>query len=474
MTKTSRLGRTTTLALLGLLAIGVLLPVASASPVAAYTAPNPSAPPQQWAYGGAWGATSSSSASGWGPSGNYSYTTSVHAFLGWNVIFTQTNTSSTSFELQEQRTIVSSVDIQACAPSCSSPKVSGNLTANGWEVDNGFANFTTAGTVYVNGTTPTAAYAIENAQSTVSGNVTGVATWQDSQVSATPGSAYLSVAASASGQVQFSPALGLVPLNPVAGSWWNSSSTYAASGSYDVACHYEYAGILGVSLAGSCGSTGSLSGTGTVNLAGADLGHYTLGGGLTHIVTLALTGGHFRFVDGALLVPASADLFGGAATNAQAGPVGAGVGTIATSNVDFEAGGSHLGFLGAKAQLTSSTAGTLPSNGAAVSPMVQSQALPSAAAPTYAAQAEPETPSQATASDTCLLGGACAASTTPASGSPIASHGMLLLVGLVAVGALALVGAVIYIARRPRQPSLLSAATPPAPSSSSTGTGHAR
>lgn len=446
--------RGTILALAGLLAVGAfLLPLASASPIGAISAPNPNAPPQQWAYGGSYGATSTGSASGWGTTGNWSYTTSVHGFLGWNVVFTQTNTSSTTFTLQEQRTVLAEVYVQACSPTCTNPTASANLTSVAWEVDNAFANFTTQGTVYVNGTgmtlgTPTPALAIVNAQGDVRGNATSTASWTTATNS---GSAYLSAAAEAQASVVFSPSLGLVPMNPSPGMWWNSSSAYTSSGSYNVACHYDYQGPI-VKTAGTCGSSGSLTGSGTVALSGADLGRTTVGGYLADRLSLALAGAHFRFVDGAILVPASADLMAGAGTTASAGPAGTGVGALGTTEVDFSAGGSHLGLVAAKAQLTSSAASTVP-----VGDTTSSGSSPVA----YSAQAQPESVSQAQASNACLMG-SCAASSSGAK-LPFGLSAVVLVAG---VAVIALVGALIYVHRRPKAPTSVqpySAAPAPTP-----------
>jgi hypothetical protein len=446
----------TTWALLGLLAVGALvLPVASASPTPGFTPPNPGNPPQMWAYGGSNGASATGSASGWGLSGNWSYTTSVHGFLGWNVVFTQTNTSSTAFTLQEQRALKAAVYVSAsCTQGCGPSGASANLTAVLWESENAFANLTTTGTVYVNGSA-VPAVAVVNAQSSVAGNLTATATWSTSTNS---GNAYLSAAATANAQVSFNPALGLFPLNATPGMVWNSSSTYTAAGSYDLACHYDYQTSLGASAAGTCGASGSLSGSGPVVIAGADAGRVYVNGQTTQQLAWHVGRGPFRFADGAILLPASADLSGGAATTAAAGPVGAGAGTLSTDEVDYTASGSHVGLLAAHSTLTSSAAGGVPVGSAkGVSEMTEASSPGS-----YGAQAQPESVSQAQASNACLLG-SCGPSSGPASGLLGLTTREMALLGAVVV--IALIGAIIWVSRRatPPKPPVQSPAPQPVP-----------
>lgn len=449
--------RGTTWGLLALLTVGLALPLAAAMPAMGMTAPNPNNPPQQWAYGGSTGATATNTVSGWGPGGNWSYTTTAHGFLAWNVIFTQTNTSTTTFTLQEQRSLKAAVYVQAtCSQGCGSSGASANLTATAWETDNAFANLTTQGTVYVNGTTPTQAVAVENAQSSVQGNATAVASWQTSSNS---GNAYLSAAASAQAQVVFTPALGLFPMNPTPGMLWNASSTYAATGSYDVSCHYDYQGSLGLKAAGSCGASGSLSSSGPVSVSGADYGRVLVNGQTTERLAWGLKGAPFRFVDGGILVPASSDLLAGAGvgTTTSAGPAAASVGALGTTEVDYTSSGSHMGLLAAKSTLTSSAAGSVPVGSVSQASGAQGA---SSSPGVYAAQAQPETVSQAQSSDACIIQGHCGTATASPSG--FLGLSLVMVAGL-AVLAVIVVGLVVLWTRSPRRP------TPPASSTSSSG-----
>src|SRR5580658_8547386 len=114
-------------------------------PVASAASPNPTAPPQQWAYAGThWMNASTSTLRG-----QYQ----VSEFFGWTLVYTLTNTSNSTFELEAQRTMGIHYDAMLCAPTCAHPTATVNLSVHGEETETGFANFTTNASVDENGTT---------------------------------------------------------------------------------------------------------------------------------------------------------------------------------------------------------------------------------------------------------------------------------------------------------------------------------
>src|SRR5579862_1585345 len=140
----NRVGRTGgTLAAAGLVVLALLVVPAMAVPAAGSAVPLASTNSQQWAYG----------AEKWVnvtidfPNATYTQ----HAFFGWQVVFTATNTSNTTQAWEVQRTVGADFFAQYCHPNCSAPTAYGNLSVIGLERDAGFANLTDTATVYVNG-----------------------------------------------------------------------------------------------------------------------------------------------------------------------------------------------------------------------------------------------------------------------------------------------------------------------------------
>lgn len=342
----------TTATMGALLAVGVALLMALALPgFAAATAPNPTAPPQQWAYqgNGYYNASSGSTLTG---------DLTIHAYYTWVTIVTQTNTSTTSYTLEAQRAASAVVFVNYCYPQCANAQDTANLTVTGWEADSGFANLTTAATVTVNGTSA-AALGLENSQAYAKGNVTATASYDISAGGQTyDGSAYASGAASGQASLSFSPSLGLVPNNLYTNEVWNSSSTYTASGSYEGAYHYWYNGIgtgANSSGSGSGAPSGSVSGSGPISLAGQDYGMITLHNGATvPVLGLSLsTGGRFTLVDGVIVVPTSGSAMNGGGAGLGSSSA-SGWTSSSTSQVDW--GTSASGHMGPVASETSVSA----------------------------------------------------------------------------------------------------------------------
>jgi hypothetical protein len=377
---------------------------------------------QQWAYGGSKWVNVSVQL------GNVSYDS--HAFFGWQVVFTATNTSNTTVELEAQRTMAASLFANYCSPSCTSPTTTGNLSIRGQETDTGFANVSTNAQVYENGTA-TSAVGLDNASSS------GSATLNESY-SLTIGShsanGHLTVSGSSHGAVSFAPSLGIVPWNAAPNVTWNSSAAYVASGAWALSYQYGGTSLLGTTVSGSGNPSGNVTGTGTVDLVGADLGTVTLANGRTvPVIAIGITG-PFDDVDGFLLVPHGFEIFAAGHHDWDAHSFGAEA--VATSRLDIV-----LDATGHRFQVVASATSYAGSDTSVGQDSSVASIAPSAtAAPNATAviQGQPETVAQAQQASVCLTT-ACSA-TTSSAGSILP----FLLVGLVAVVLVGTVGVVEY------------------------------
>ncbi|MDE1820201.1 MAG: hypothetical protein KGJ23_07330 [Euryarchaeota archaeon] len=438
----------------GLLALSMLLPFTTAAPTTGFTSPSPGAPAESWAWGATFAKTDQGTFSGTTQSGvPWSLSFSIHGFLSWNTVLTQTNTSTTSFELEAQRVILGAYFLSATGtqgPTTGSV----NITVLAWEQDHSFSNFTTTGTVLLNGTTSVPAVAIESVHALVNSNLTARvnASLTGGQTGAMQG--YASGAVHADATLNFAPALGLVPVTPVPDSWWNSTSTYTAQGTYADACHFQFSATnpMGASTSGTgtCGGSGSLDATNTVWLRGTDAGDDYLAGFGHYRSTLLELGGNldFNIHDGLIFVPGHLDVFGGTGLGgtSPASPQGT---EVITGHVDLDPHASHFGMIASSSQFSpqATATGALPSGLAATYDGTQATASSSPAVsglPSYNVQGKPESAQSALTANGCLLnptGSQCKTS-APA-------HTFLLL--LVVVAAVAVVVAVL-VARRERGP----------------------
>jgi len=438
------IGRTiATLVTVAAALVALLIVPGLASPASATSVALSGSSSQQWAYGAQKWANVTLNF------GNSTYT--AHAFFGWQVVFTATNTSTTTVMLEAQRTMVGSFYADLCAPNCASPTARGNLSIVGWEKDAGFANVTTLGTVYVNGSA-VPAVGLLNASAQASGNISEKLT----AVLSTPalnGSASTSlfVAGAAHAEVAFSPSLGLVPQNLTPGRAWNSSSNFTASGGWTIDAAYAHTSFAGVTTNGSFHPTGTVQASGAVALRGYDAGTITLNNGETlPVIVLAWTG-PFDDVDGAILVPHDFDLFGN--NNHAWASESLGSQAVATANLDLAMDVHHHMRIAASATSfasddTSLATQSVPASGPAPA------ARPASAT---VLQAQPESVDQAQQSSNCLVG-PCSTSASSAGLGPL---GLALLVGLVVIVVVGSVGAIEYRRRsRRRGPSGLSGAQP--------------
>ncbi|MCI4319268.1 MAG: hypothetical protein L3K23_03935 [Thermoplasmata archaeon] len=410
-------------------------------PFSALAAAGPLSPPSTsngtvlWAYGAQGGSNVSGVHNG--------TMESRSVYFGWHVILTQTNLSAATFELEIVRTMGFTVYATFCNPNCAHPILYANLSVKAWERSVGFANFTTTGSVELNGSA-VPALAIVDDHASVNGNVTESLTGTVHRLigSSSTASGYTAVHDAATVSVAFSPALGLIPTNLSPHQTWSSTSHYVATGSWLGGYLVARTGFNGTPVGGQRLFSGSANGSGNLSVQGAYAGSEQLNdGALTSAVHLSITG-PFDLREGILLVPLGADLFGGAGHDWSGAESSAE--TADTSALDLALHG--VGHFGLLATATGYAGAVANPNQPGSTPSVTPSAAPSG----VQLQGQPESVQSAQQNSDCLV-----TSTCPGSGPPSAL-GRGTLGGLVVASLLtaAVVGLVLTIAarRRPVRP----------------------
>jgi len=391
-----------------------------------------------------------------GVAGAYTYEGS--ATIGYSVIFNETqNLSGGILTVNAVRTIGLLENIRYCLPSCSAPRIQANFSDHAFESTDAWANLTTDGTVTEpHGTAP--ALALLN--STVRLDEKLRESEDSSSGSTVLRDRLLDVNVSGTLSVNLSTPLGLFPLNVSAGDTWSSASTYTAVGNVAWAWFYDAHGTL-IALPGPANASGkfSVTGSGAIGVAGSYRAgtEFAYRGAAYPAANLTITG-PFSLEEGAILVPASADLFASAThpwSTEQAGTA-----IVTTSMLDVHAGSSYEGHLpivasGFDVQSASSNAAADVAPAAAgAAPAMNAPAAGGTNSTTI--QGEPETPAAATSEGHCLMTGlGC-----PLAGGPNSPLRFFLLVGAVAtVGVL--IAAVVMTRRRPPAPVYPNAALYP-------------
>jgi hypothetical protein len=449
MERTEKSHRRTT-ALWGVLAVAALVvPALAATAAASAPAPQPNAPPVQWAYGGSrWVNVTTDFA-------NSQY--EAHAFFGWTVIFTLTNTSNSTFEIEAQRTLGATYTAQYCSPTCATPKGSLSLVATGVERETGFANFTVNGTVDESGAS-VPALGLENSHAVGAASLNETVVGTRTVLGTTrAASANLDVKASAATQVNFATPLGIAPWNLSAGTSWNSSSAFTASGTWAIAYNWSVSGAYNnntTAISGSGSPSGQVNSSGTVGLYGVDLGTYTLANGQnTSVVALTWGVGPFDGVDGIILVPRAYEIFGGGA-HVFAGHA-PGVESIATSHLDLVLVRNHhvVRFAAATTNYAGSDSLAAVGTSSSVNAQASTPALAGPSGPAASGvQAQPESVPQAQAAAACLVASGCTASAPGGSAGPAGLRPLTFVaVGVVVVAVVATVGYAAYASRGRRR-----------------------
>ncbi|MCI4348226.1 MAG: hypothetical protein L3J97_06385 [Thermoplasmata archaeon] len=417
--------------LVGLVALPLFAaPVAAQAPSSGVTTavgPASTLGVQHWAYGGTRTITGDITVTGANGTG---FELKYHAFFGWTVVFTQTNTSATTFQIEAQRTAAAQLYVDLCTPSCTSATWTGNYTASGTDVATAFGNFTRDGIVYVGGA-PTAALGFLNG----SGNVQDALHSRLTITGHAGVSVYFfNVTGAAQAKVSFTPELGLIPYSLVAGESWNSTAGFNLTGSYALAWVF-----VGPHKQVSGNPSGTFSENGTVALRGEYSHDMSLENGEpTHILMIAITG-PFDVHDGVIVLPHMGNVFSGD-PHAVGGQSLGFAPTATTSAVDYDAGSSHLGIASAATSFTPSASGAVPAFG-----------LIPAAAPAASGdvQAQPMTvPAAQSCAANLVIGGMCSAISHRGPFSLTWVEFVALVVGVVALVAVLAAA----VGRRPRAP----------------------
>ncbi|MCI4347013.1 MAG: hypothetical protein L3J97_00125 [Thermoplasmata archaeon] len=366
-------------------------------------------------------------------------------YFGWHVVLTQTNLTATTFQLEIVRTMGFTVYASFCNPDCAHPLATANITARAWERSVGFANFSSVGSVVLNGSS-VPAIALIDEHALTSGNLTETLTGTIHRILGLPTTAtgFVSIHDAATIAVVFSPALGLFPLHLAAGDVWSATSAFTASGAWDGAYVASRTGFNGTPVSAVRTFAGNASGSGNVSLLGAYAGDVQLDDGETPSIVHLTLHGPFDAREGVLLLPAGSDLFATAGhdwSNVQASQETAG-----TSALDLALQG--VGHFGLLASSTDYSGAASNPNDPGTAPAVVSGFVPAAAPSGAQLQGQPETVNQAQHASTCLIGGAC----PPAASPPVRNPVIGLVSGVAAVAAL--VAAVGFVAarRRPVRP----------------------
>lgn len=442
-----------------------LMVLAVPSGLASASAPAPSSTGATWAYGNIVTVSFHGTSAGDTPyTGNATY--------GYTVLIHQTNLSGTDFQLSVDRTMGASFQVEYCAPTCNSPKYYGALADRLWETDNATVNLTDAGTVYEGGTA-VSAFAL------ISSTTQQAASFTEATSSYLPTSLGVGVARSqevhaqvtASTSLTFATPLGLFPANLSSAQEWNSTSAFDANANASFAYGVSHAGPLAnwnlsghgnfpVERSGNVSVVGSFAPSDSVVL-----------GGITYPEVGLVIQGPFAVREGFILVPTSSDLFAGA----TAQPWSSNDSGQATAGMTFldvrPLAGGHFG-LGASEWVYDSQS-LEPTSVIPASPGVTELASGAApdASPQTIVQGQPESTSQSSATQGCLITGSGCPSSAAALG-PL--HGLvgLVAVGVVAVLALAAVAVVVERRRMPPPSYPNSSLYPPgAPARAATGRG---
>jgi hypothetical protein len=415
--------------LVALVALPTLSGAASAAPA---FAPATASGSVQWAYGG----------EGWSNNslqlGNA--TATWDAQFGWTVIFTATNTTPGTVALEEQRTVGITI-----TSTWSGPVVQLKYTYHAQEVDTAFANVTDLATVYSNGS-PLPALGIDNASVAIAGAISQAVSETAHGMTR---SASLDVTGTASANVAFAPALGLIPLNLTGVDQWNSTSQATGAAAWNLSYSWTEQGYNGTTGSGSGSHTGNLTVAGPVSVTGY-LVHAELPVFNDHkprIGVVLIVSGPFDAYDGFVLVPHAFDLFGTASHPYDSMSFGSA--SIASGETLYVSQTpSGLGVTAA----SSSFAGSDGAVNAMATPTGPSAPAASPAGPGATVTGEPMSVAQAESENNCLTSG-CAAS------GGAGGNGLLLVavVGLVVAAVVGTVGVVEWrsYARRRSQKGLV-------------------
>jgi hypothetical protein len=393
----------------------------------------------QWAYGVQKNLsfTTTSNGTSYNVTGSFDYA----------VVFTQTNTSNSTFQLEIQRSIGFTLTANYVGPYATA-----TLTAKGFENDTAFANFTTQGVVYVNGTA-VPAIADENQSHS---NIAGYTQSSSVTFGKHTASGHLTANLASQGHTTFSPAMGIVPDNVTPGMSWNTSTFYNHVGEIQGAFSWTRDRLSGIvnSGNGSLSTSDSIMGYEDVN--GTDLGYVQLSNGLAGQAIVLTTDGPLQPHDGVIWTTAGTDLF----HNIRLANTAFGLISVTTDRLDWV---PHLhGHLGLAASETgfapapdaNSVAGqsVTVTAGASIATGVAQTGTPTS----EGIQAEPMAVPQAQQISNCVgtNQGGCGTPTGPGPSATL-GHFPVGLVVLAAVAAVAVLAIAVVVSRQrtPKYPT---------------------
>jgi hypothetical protein len=230
-----------------------------------------------------------------------------NATFGWTVIFTVTSTGNHTEMVEEQRTVGVAVTAHYTGRY-----VQATYYYQAHEHDLAFANLTNASTVYVNGQ-PVPALGLDNDSTSVNGSIAESISVTHNGTSK---SASLTVNGWAKTSAQFTPALGLIPLNLSGATEWNSSSYVTPHGEWNITWAWDNNGIGGVTGSGNSSANGTVNTPGNVTLTGYDVTdtfHVPLfSDHIPRHAIILIVSGPYGSYDAFIFVPHVFDLLGGA------------------------------------------------------------------------------------------------------------------------------------------------------------------
>jgi hypothetical protein len=394
-----------------------LTPAVTGAANAASPSATPASATTQWAYGGQGNATGSVTID--------AATVAWNASFGWTVIFTATNTSNSTVQLEEQRTV--GIDL---ATTLNAPNVSASYTFHGTESDLAFVNLTDASTVYVNGSA-VPALGITNESLHVNAAV------DQSILVAVHGHSHpgwLNVTGAAEGTVAFAPSLGLIPLNLSGVQMWNSSATSSPSVSWTINYAWAALGWNGTTRSGSGVATGNWSATGPVTVTGLKVAVlHPFSDHKVRTGVVLIVQGPVDAYDGYSFVPHAFDLFGGGAHPFDA---------VAFGSASIGSGQGETLYVspGPRGPILSAADSNFGATPGASSALAQPTSGPSPAAsssPGATVEGQPMSVASAQAESSCLLNG-CGGGAAQVSGA-------LIEIAVIALAVVAVVGTVAVI-----------------------------
>ncbi|HZY71256.1 MAG TPA: hypothetical protein VFF67_09820 [Thermoplasmata archaeon] len=430
-------------AILAGLVLTVFVPVGASALAEPGASPATASPTHQWAYGAEKWVNVSVTV----PNATYS----AQAFFGWHVVFTATNTSLTTVELEAQRTMVASFSATMCSPNCTHPSFHGSMNVRGAEQDAGFTNLTALASVYENHTA-VPALGVENASArshaTLTESYSATITLGGASHTA---SGNFDAVANSSAAIEFSPALGLVPWNVAPGQSWSSTSAFTAHGVWSVVYNWSRSAFAGGTVSGSGNPQASVNASGNVTVIGRDVGNITLTNGQkVPVIELAFLG-PFDDLDGVIFVPHAGGMF-----SVGANPVGHtafGLESVTTAQLDISVDALHHQAVFAAAATANAPVDTTlgamavplaggvvqlaPAVGPPPPPPPYDPSAVAVAGNTY--QAQPESVPAAQHASSCMLG-ACGPIASVAS----TALGYVLVIGLVVAAVVGTVAVVEY------------------------------